>query len=358
MNATDTRTIFDKVRLNGFELNNSIVMAPMTRSRAIGSVPNKLMAKYYAQRSSAGLIITEGTAPSADGLGYARTPGIYTIEQIEGWRHVTDAVHSNGGKIFIQLMHVGRISHRENIPVGAKVLAPSGIPAAGNMWTDALGMQPMDTPEPMTLDDIGRTINDFVTAARNAVDAGFDGVELHGANGYLIEQFLNPKVNQRTDEYGGNAANRVRFVIELARAIADEIGRGKVGVRLSPYNQYNDMPLYESINETYLLAARELAKLGIAYLHVVDYAARKTTEGLELIRNIRSEFKNIIILNGGYTKERANSALSTDGADLISFGAPFISNPDLPHKFKENLPLTPADGSTFYTADEKGYIDY
>lgn len=358
MNATNTRTIFDKVRLNGFELNNGIVMAPMTRSRAIGTVPNKIMAKYYAQRSSAGLIITEGTAPSADGLGYARTPGIYSPEQIEGWRKVTDAVHSNGGKIFIQLMHVGRISHRENIPVGARVLAPSVTTATGTMWTDALGPQPMDTPEPMTLNDIATTINDFVAAARNAMIAGFDGVELHGANGYLIEQFLNPHTNQRTDQYGGSVANRVRFVTELAAAIANAIGAEKVGVRLSPYNQYNDMRLYDGINETYLLATKELAKLGIGYLHLVDYAARTTTEGLELLRGIRSEFNNLLILNGGYTKERANTALTTEGADLVSFGAPFISNPDLPLKFKENLPLTQPDGSTFYTADEKGYIDY
>lgn len=358
MNATNTKTIFDKVRLNGFELNNAIVMAPMTRSRAIGTVPNKLMAKYYAQRASAGLIVTEGTAPSPDGLGYARTPGIYSAEQIEGWRGVTDGVHRNGGKIFVQLMHVGRISHRENVPEGGRILAPSAITAGGTMWTDTRGPQSMDAPQEMTREDIDRTISDFVFAARNAVAAGFDGIELHGANGYLLEQFLNPHVNQRTDEYGGSVANRVRFVVELTKSVADAIGVEKVGVRLSPYNIFNDMPLYDSVSETYLHATRELSKLGIVYLHLVDYAARQTTEGLELIRSIRNQFDNVLILNGGYGKERAEQALKHDGADLISFGSPFISNPDLPHKFRHNLPLTPADGSTFYTADEKGYVDY
>lgn len=358
MNATNTRTIFDKVRLNGFELNNAIVMAPMTRSRAIGTLPNKLMAKYYEQRATAGLIVTEGTAPSKDGLGYARTPGIYSPEQIEGWREVTEGVHRSGGKIFLQLMHVGRISHRANVPDGGRILAPSAVTAGGTMWTDAKGPQPMDTPEEMTREDIARTISDFVVAARNAVAAGFDGVELHGANGYLLEQFLNPLVNLRSDEYGGSVENRVRFVAELTKAVADAIGREKVGVRISPYNTYNDMPLYDTVSETYLLATRELSKLGIVYLHLVDYAARKTTEGLELIRSIRNQFDNVLILNGGYSKERAELALRQDGADLISFGSPFISNPDLPHRFRYDLPLTPADGSTFYTADEKGYVDY
>jgi N-ethylmaleimide reductase len=358
MNAASTRSIFDKVKLNGFELNNSIVMAPMTRSRAIGIVPNELMVEYYAQRASAGLIITEGTSPSADGLGYARTPGIFDQRQIDGWKQVTDAVHRKGGRIFLQLMHVGRISHPANIPPGGRILAPSSIAAAGTMWTDSAGMQLHGSPAQMTQEDINRTIKEFARGAENAIKAGFDGVELHGANGYLLEQFLNPNSNQRNDEYGGEPPARARFVVEVTRAVADVIGKNKVGVRLSPYNTFNDMPLYDSINETYLHLVRELATLDIAYLHLIDASARKTTQGLELIRGIRNQFENILILNGGYNRERADAALLNDGADLISFGSPFIANPDLPHRLRNDIPLAKPDGSTFYTADAKGYTDY
>jgi N-ethylmaleimide reductase len=358
MKATTTGSIFEKVRLNGFELNNGLVMAPMTRSRAIGTIPNKLMAEYYAQRSAAGMIITEGTSPSANGLGYARTPGIFSPEQVKGWSEITDAVHASGGKIFLQLMHVGRIAHRANTPAGATTLAPSAVKAQGTMWTDAHGPQQMEQPYEMTAADIQETINDFAKASVKAIAAGFDGVELHGANGYLLEQFLNPNTNLRNDSYGGSDESRSRFVIELAKAVADAIGANKTGVRLSPYNTYNDMVLYDGIFNTYLHVTKELAKLDLLYLHVVDYAARATDEGKQLLREIRSHFPNTLILNGGYTKERAELAVKQDGADLVSFGSSFLANPDLPYRLQNGLPLNVPDSQTFYTADAKGYLDY
>jgi N-ethylmaleimide reductase len=355
---TATRSIFEKVRLNGFELNNALVMAPMTRSRAIGTLPNKLMAEYYAQRSGAGMIITEGTSPSADGLGYARTPGIFSEEQIKGWSEVTDAVHARGGKIFLQLMHVGRIAHSANKPAGTRTLAPSQVIAKGTMWTDEHGPQPMELPLAMTLSDIDETVNDFAKASVNAIKAGFDGVELHGANGYLLEQFLNPITNTRSDSYGGSDESRSRFVVELTKAVAEAIGPNKTGVRLSPYNTYNDMGLYDSIFNTYLHVTKELAKLDILYLHIVDYAARATPEGKQLLQEVRNNFSNMLILNGGYTKERAELAVQQEGADLVSFGSSFLANPDLPYRLQNGLPLNVPDSKTFYTADAKGYVDY
>jgi N-ethylmaleimide reductase len=358
METTQTKTVFDSLETSNLQLANRIVMAPMTRSRAVGNVPNALMQQYYQQRAGAGLIITEGTAPSADGLGYARTPGIFTPQQIEGWRKITDAVHGQGGKIFIQLMHVGRIAHQANMLPGATIYAPSAIAANGNMWTDSLGMQPLPQPNEMTTVNIKAVISDFVAAASHAIDAGFDGVELHGANGYLLEQFLNPHSNVREDEYGGSIDNRIRFIVELTSAVANAVGKEKVGLRISPYSTFNDMPLYNEISETYSRLARQINELDILYLHLVDYAARASEEGLNLIRSIRNNFANLLILNGGYNLQRAHYALSEEGADLVSFGSPFISNPDLPRRLKEGIPLSQADSSTFYTADANGYVDY
>jgi N-ethylmaleimide reductase len=358
MKTTETKSLFEPIHFNGLQLNNSIVMAPMTRSRALDHTPNSLMAQYYAQRSGAGLIVTEGTAPSPDGLGYARTPGIYSAQQIAAWRDVTNAVHSKNGKIFIQLMHVGRIAHRANVHADGRSVAPSAIPAKGSIWTDTDGMQPYDHPAEMTMDEIRRTIEDFVQAAQNAMHAGFDGVELHGANGYLLEQFLNPNSNQRTDVYGGSVKNRTRFVIELAKAVASQIGSAKTGIRISPFNTFNDMPVYSEVRETYTYLSHEIAKLDLLYVHLMDFAARATPDGRELIRDIRKNFPNLLMLNGGYTKERAEKALIEDGADLISFGSTFLSNPDLPFRLENDLSLNQPDQQTFYTADAKGYIDY
>jgi len=339
-------------------IQNKIVMAPMTRSRAIGNIPNQLMAQYYAQRSSAGLIITEGTSPSPNGLGYSRIPGIFSKEQIAGWKLITDAVHAQGSKIFVQLMHTGRIGHSANLPAGAHLLAPSAISANEAMWTDTQGMQTTPTPKAMSIEEVEASIEEFAQAAANAIEAGFDGVELHGANGYLLEQFLNPAVNQRTDDFGGSIDNRIRFVVEATKAVAERIGADKVGVRISPYNTFNAMPTYDETLETYEHLVGELNALDIAYLHVVDYAARATEEGQALLKTIRGIFSNALILNAGYTKERAKKALENQEADLISFGSSFIANPDLPYRFANDIPLAIPDSNTFYTPGEVGFIDY
>ena len=339
-------------------IQNKIVMAPMTRSRAIGNIPNQLMAQYYAQRASAGLIITEGTAPSPNGLGYARIPGIFSQEQIAGWKLTTEAVHAKGGKIFMQLMHTGRVGHEANLPAGAQLLAPSAVSANEAMWTDTAGMQTTPTPKAMSIEEVEACIEEFAQAAANAIEAGFDGVELHSANGYLLEQFLNPGVNQRIDNFGGNIENRIRFVVEATKAVVERIGADKVGVRISPYNTFNAMPVYDETVETYERLVEELNALNIAYLHVVDYAARATEEGQALLKTIRGSFSNTLIFNAGYTKERAIKAIENQEADLISFGSSFIANPDLPYRFANDIPLSTPNPETFYTPGEVGFIDY
>ncbi|RYZ81046.1 MAG: alkene reductase, partial [Moraxellaceae bacterium] len=257
----------------------------------------------------------------------------------------------------LQLMHVGRIAHSANMPEGARILGPSAVAANSDMWTDTAGMQKTETPEAMTTQDIKTTITEFAEAAKRGIAAGFDGVELHGANGYLLEQFLNPHVNTRTDEYGGSMENRCRFVLEVTSAVAAAIGKDKTAIRLSPYSMFNDLPAYNEVAKTYTYLSAELQKAGILYLHLVDYAARASEEGLKLIETIRKNFTNPLILNAGYTKERAEKALEW-GADLISFGSPFIANPDLPIRMEQNLELAKPDPNTFYTADAIGYTDY
>lgn len=358
MESQSKINLFEPASLGSIELSNRIIMAPMTRSRAIGNLANDLIADYYAQRATAGLIITEGISPSANGLGYARIPGLYTKEQITSWQPVTKAIHDAGGKVFAQLMHTGRISHKANMPSDTVILAPSGIAAKGDMWTDAEGMQPMPIPVTMSVEDIRNAIDEFAQAAQNAIDAGFDGVELHGANGYLLEQFLNPHVNQRTDDYGGSIENRSRFVIAVANAVVNKIGADKTGIRISPYNQYNDMPAYNEVYDTYNYLSNELNKLNIAYVHVIDYAARATEEGKKLLDSIRSNFTNTIILNGGYTKERAEEVIIAGIANLVSFGSPFIANPNLPHKLQHNITLNTPDSNLFFSAGAEGFTDY
>lgn len=342
------------------ELQNRIVMAPMTRCRAIGNVPNELMAEYYKQRSGAGLIITEGTSPSPNGLGYARIPGIFSNQQIEGWKMITSAVHQGGGKIFVQLMHTGRISHQLNMPEGAQILAPSAVKAAGQMWTDAKQLQDFPVPKEMTIDDILHAKTEFVDAALNALDAGFDGVELHAANGYLLEQFLSPFSNTRKDNYGGSFQNRCRFVIEVVTAVAESIGKEKTGIRLSPFGVASDMPHYPEIEATYEYLSEQLNNLNIAYIHLVDHSAMGSpVVPLEIKKSIRNIFKNTIILSGGYDKESAEADIQSGLADLVAFGRPFINNPDLVARFKNNWPLSKdLKMDLFYTADEKGYTDY
>lgn len=348
--------LLEAYRLGNIELKNRVVMAPMTRSRAIGNVPNELNELYYQQRSGAGLIITEGTSPSPDGLGYSRIPGIFSDQQVDNWKPVTSAVHSKGGRIFVQLMHTGRISHELNLPAGARVLAPSAVKPAGQMWTDSKGMVDFPIPNAMTVGDLDHTKQEFVNAALNAVKAGFDGVELHGANGYLLEQFLSPVSNIRADAYGGNIENRCRFVLEVAKAVSEAIGKDKTGIRLSPFGISSDMPLYPEIEPTYLYLAEQLNKTGILYIHLVDHSAMGAPGvPTSLKRAIRSTFTNSLILSGGYDQDRAETDLEKGAADLIAFGRPFINNPDLVERFRKNQPLSAElDFSTFYTPGEKG----
>ena len=352
--------LFTSAKTGSVELANRVVMAPMTRCRAIGNVPNDLVAEYYKQRSGAGLIITEGVSPSPNGLGYARIPGIFNSQQVEGWKKVTSAVHEAGSKIYVQFMHSGRISHSLNMPQGSQVLAPSAVKAAGQMWTDSQQMQDFQEPKAMTAEDLVLTKAEFVTAAKNAMEAGFDGVELHGANGYLLEQFLSPVSNIRTDNYGGSIENRCRFVIEIAAAVAEAIGKENTGIRLSPYGVASDMPHYPEIDATYDYLSTQLNNIGIAYIHLVDHSAMGAPAvPLEIKKLIRSNFKNTLILAGGYNHETAEAAIESGLADLVAFGRPFINNPDLVDRFKTNSPLSEdLKMDLFYAADEKGYTDY
>ena len=352
--------IFEEYKLGNIVLKNRIVMAPMTRSRAIGNVPNDLMTIYYGQRADAGLIITEGTSPSPNGLGYPRIPGIFSHEQILGWKKVTHEVHSKGGKIFIQFMHTGRVGHPLNLPAGAVVLAPSAVQPAGTMYTDQEGLQDFPVPQAMTPEEIRMTINEFIQSAINAIEAGFDGVELHGANGYLLEQFISPVTNQRTDEYGGNKEKRCRFVLEVVEGVVTAIGKEKTAIRFSPYGVNADMKPYPEIEETYQYLAEKMNDLGIVYLHLVDHSAMGAPEvPLRMKQAIRERCKNTLILSGGYDKETAERDLQSGFADLVAFAKPFINNPDFVKRLKNNWPLSAnLDFSTFYTPGEKGYTDY
>ena len=352
--------LFSPIKVGAIELNNRIVMAPMTRCRAIDAIPNELMATYYQQRASAGLIITEGTSPSPNGLGYARIPGIFSEEQILGWKKTTTAVHNSGGKIIIQLMHSGRISHKLNMAEGTQIIAPSAIKPAGQMWTDAKEMQDYPTPKAMTAEDIVLTQAEYVTAAKNAIAAHFDGVELHSANGYLLEEFLSPVSNVRTDHYGGSIENRCRFVLEVTKAVAIAIGKEKTGIRLSPYGVAGDMTNYPEIDATYDYLTKELNKLGIAYIHLVDHSAMGAPAvPVEIKKMIRKNFNNILISCGGYTKETAETDIESGMCDLVGFGRPFINNPDLVERLEHNQELTQnLKMDLFYSAGENGYTDY
>jgi N-ethylmaleimide reductase len=352
-------SLFSAFTLGRLSLPNRVVMAPMTRSRAIGNVPNALMAQYYALRASAGLLITEGTSPSVNGLGYARIPGVYSPEQIAGWKTVTDAVHAAGGRIFIQFMHCGRVGHPNNLPAGGRLIAPSAIAAPGQMYTDAAGMQDHPVPTAMTEDDLRATIAEFVHAAKSAIAAGADGVELHGANGYLLEQFLNTASNKRTDGYGGSVAGRARFVLEVAKAVVDAIGGDKVGIRVSPYGANGGMVADADTDALYAHLAAELTKLGLAYLHVVDHSAMGAPPvSATLKATLRATFKGAYILSGGYDRAHADADLEAGKGDLVAFGRPFLANPHLVAKLKSGAALVAPDMATFYTPGEKGYLDW
>ncbi|WP_019947394.1 alkene reductase [Hymenobacter aerophilus] len=355
--------LFSPAQLGPLTLRNRIIMAPMTRSRSLGNVPGPLVAEYYGQRASAGLIIAEGTAPAANGLGYARIPGLFNEEQAAGWKLVADAVHARDGRIFVQFMHTGRIGHDLNLPAGAEVVAPSAVAAAGQMWTDQQQMQPHPTPRALTTAEVKDLVQEFAKAAKLAVEAGLDGVELHAANGYLLEQFLNPHSNQRTDEYGGSAENRARFVLEVADAVVAAIGAGRTGLRLSPWGTFNDMGTYEGVNEFYEYLATELQRRNLVYLHLINPETPDAPAAVaETVPRLRRAFTNTLILSGDYNATRAEAELQSGRADLIGFGRPFISNPDLVERMKAGAELTQGDQATFYAPGpeglHQGYTDY
>lgn len=351
--------LFSKATLGPLTLQNHMVMSPMTRNRATGNIPNDLMVEYYSQRATAGLIITEGTSPSSNGLGYPRIPGIFSAAQIDGWKRVTGPVHAQGAKMFMQLMHCGRIGHPLNLPPGARLLAPSAIAATGDMYTDAEGMKPNAMPQAMTESDIKAAIEEFAQAAKNAVAAGFDGVELHGANGYLLEQFIRPSSNQRTDRYGGPIENRARFVLEVADAVVNAIGKDKTGIRLSPFGVFNDMPLYDAMEADYTWLAQQLDARGLVYIHLVDHSSMGAPPVPESMKaTFRTTFRGTLILSGGYDAVRAESDLAACKGELIAFGRPFLANPDLVARWKTGAPVNAPDFGTFYTPGAKGYTDY
>jgi N-ethylmaleimide reductase len=352
--------LYSPTKLGQLVLKNRLVMSPLTRNRAVGNVPNDLMVEYYAQRaSSAGLIITEGTSPSANGLGYPRIPGIFSAAQVAGWKRVTESVHAEGAKIFVQLMHTGRIRHPNNLPAGASVVGPSAVAAAGEIYTDAEGPKPHAEPKAMTEADVKTAIGEYVQAAKNAMAAGFDGVELHGANGYLIEQFIRPNSNRRTDAHGGSIENRARFALDVAKAAIAAIGKDKTAIRLSPFGAFNDMPLYPEMEADYSYLARALNSLGLVYVHLVDHSSMGAPAVPQSIKDtFRKEFKGALILSGGYNPARADADLAAGRADLIAVGRPLLANPDLVERWRAGAPLNPPDMETFYTPGPKGYTDY
>lgn len=346
-------------QLRALQVPNRTVMAPMTRSRALGNVPNALMATYYAQRASAGLIVTEGVSPSPNGLGYARIPGLFNDTQVAGWKLVTQAVHAAGGRIVVQLMHCGRVAHVANLPAGAEVLAPVDGVCPGQMWTDAQGMQPHTAARAMHEQDIRRTVDEYAQACRLALQAGFDGVELHAANGYLIEQFLNPHVNTRADDWGQGVQGRNRFALEVARACAAAIGADKVGIRLSPHGVFNGTGSFPETDEQVLALVRELSALGLMYVHVLDHSALGAPPVPAALKaQLRAAFDGPFIAAGGYDAASAEAALAAGQADLVAFGRPFLANPDLVARMRAGAALNAPDMATFYTAGEKGYTDY
>lgn len=352
--------LFEPLSAPNLRLRNRLVMSPLTRSRAVDdNTPNALMAEYYGQRASAGLIITEGTSPSPNGLGYPRIAGLFNDAQMRGWKLTTAAVHARGGKIFVQFMHTGRVTHVANLPAGAEVVGPMGETCPGEMYTDAKGMQPHSVPRAMTESDIAHAVGEFAKAAQLALEAGFDGVELHAANGYLIEQFLNANVNRRTDGYGASIEGRNRFALEVARATVAAIGADRVGIRLSPHGVFNSTGTYPGQDAQYLALAKELSALNLLYMHVLDHSSTGAPPvPAELKTQLRNSFNGLFILAGGFDAASAEAALAEKRADLVAFGRMFLANPDLVARMRADAPLNAPDMATFYTPGPKGYTDY
>jgi N-ethylmaleimide reductase len=350
--------LFEPYKLGSVTLSNRTVMAPLTRNRAVaGLVPNPLAIEYYSQRASAGLLNTEASQVSQQGQGYQDTPGIYSKEQIAGWRKVTDAVHAHGGHIYLQLWHVGRISHTDLQPGHGAPVAPSAIRASGKTFVGGAFVD-VSEPRALELSEIPGIVDSFRQGAANAIAAGFDGVEIHGANGYLLDQFAKDGTNTRTDAYGGSIENRARLMLEVAKAVVAEIGAERTGIRLSPVTPANDIsdsnpqPLFDYIVE-------HLSALKLVYIHVIEGATGGPRDNIAFdYKSLRNRFKGTYIANNGYTLELANKALAANEADLIAFGKPFIANPDLVERLKTGAPLNEQDKSTFYGGGAKGYTDY
>ncbi len=344
--------LFTPGKIGTLEVPNRMIMSPMTRSRMLtNGVPSDMAIEYYSQRASAGLILTEGTAPSAGGIGYARTPAIETAEQVAGWKKITDAVSAKHGHMFVQLMHVGRIGSPLNRFTDQPLVAPSAVKPAGQIWTDAKGLQDFGTPHALSTAEIGVIVEEYAQATRNAFKAGFKGVELHAASGYLPMQFLSSNTNLRTDQYGGNVNNRIRFVMEVLDAMIAAAGSpAKVGIKIAPGMPFNDINDADPV-ETYTTLVKALAGKGLAYLHVLQTALPGTFELL------RPHYSGTFAAAGGFTKDSGTAALQSGLADFIVYGKLFIANPDLPHRFARNVPLAAPDPTTFYTPGPKGYID-
>jgi len=351
------KKLFSPQKLGNLELPHRIIMAPLTRSRSAqpGDIPQQMNVEYYGQRASAALIISEATQISPQGKGYAFTPGIHSNAQIDGWKKITDEVHLKGSKIFLQLWHVGRISHSSLQKGGALPVAPSAIAPDGQAFTYE-GMLDFETPRALSLEDIPDIVDQYTQAAKNAKAAGFDGVEIHAANGYLLDQFLKDGTNKREDRYGGSIDNRIRLTLEVTKAVTEVWGAEQVGIRISPTGTFNSMsesaptPLFEALVEA-------LNAYNLAYLHVVENFGGSSDVEFDFV-SLRKKFNGAYIANGGYTGQLAEASLSENKSDFVAFGAPFISNPDLPQRLRENAPLNQADPNTFYGGDDKGYTDY
>lgn len=356
--------LFQEFDLRGLKLRNRIVMAPMTRSRAPSTVPDALTAEYYGQRAGAGLIICEGAQVSEQARGYLFTPGLHTAAQVQGWKGVTDAVHRRGGAIFAQLWHVGRVAHCsvqpfDRAPVAPVAVAAAGVNAYGYREDGTPGQMPASTPRALETDEIPRITADFAAAARNAIAAGFDGVEIHGANGYLLEQFINGGLNTRDDRYGGpSIENRLRLLLETVDAVSEAIGSHRTGVRLSPFNRGFDMPAFDGEAGTWLAAVRALATREPAYLHLSNRDSMIANAGRDFVHQFRQAWAGALIVAGRYGKEQGERDLDSGLADLVAFGRPFISNPDLVERLRNDWPLAEADPATFYGGGAAGYTDY
>jgi N-ethylmaleimide reductase len=354
--ASDKNNLFSPISLGDMTLANRIIMAPLTRNRAgDGNVPQDMNVEYYRQRAGAGLIISEGSQISATGVGYPGTPGIYSRLQIEGWKRVTHAVHEEGGRIFIQLWHTGRISHSSLQPGHILPVAPSALKAAGQAMTDQ-GMQDFETPHALTLKELAGIVDEYAMAAQNAKKAGFDGVELHAANGYLLDQFLRDGTNRREDGYGGDIANRMRLLVDVVEKCIEVWGSHRVGVRVSPENTFNDIKDSQP-QQTFNAIAKKLSAYPLSYLHVLEgdmMTGKREVDYIEL----RNCFSGLYMANNGYDLDSGNKAIEQNHADMVAFGKLFIANPDLPDRFAKNLPLNKPDHATFYGGDEKGYTDY